>query len=131
MFQPHATPLKCDLASLSYTLTRMNTCPLLCDGCGNYLHQPFKLPCLQHFIGGCCREAMFREEMPMQCPVDHQDISPEFDWTVDRAALENRLARCVRVYLLCTLFVCAVSELLCHFYLAAVYPVHSRCYIPV
>ncbi|XP_067937583.1 E3 ubiquitin-protein ligase rnf213-alpha-like [Watersipora subatra] len=69
---------------------QMNTCPLLCDGCGNYLHQPFKLPCLQHFIGGCCREAMFRDEMPMQCPVDHQDISPEFDWTVDRAALENR-----------------------------------------
>ena len=57
------------------------------------LDQPYKLPCLSHFVGACCREAMFSERIPRECPVescDRREISNEYLWEVDKAALANR-----------------------------------------
>ena len=70
-----------------------NVCPWKCDGCGEPLEQPYRMPCLSHFVGACCREAIFSERIPRQCPVescDQKEISPEYEWVVDNASLTNR-----------------------------------------
>ncbi|KAF6032077.1 hypothetical protein EB796_009577 [Bugula neritina] len=71
---------------------QMNMCPFDCDGCGEPLDQPYKLPCLQHYVGPCCREKMFSEDMASECPVTscRARVSPEFEWNIDKAALINR-----------------------------------------
>ena len=73
-----------------YYYSRMNTCPQTCDGCGATLYKPYKMPCLRHFVGQCCRELMFQGHLASACPVDNVEISPEFDWSVDKNALNNR-----------------------------------------
>jgi len=84
------------LGNISVIHYRMNMCPFDCDGCGEPLDQPYKLPCLQHYVGPCCREKMFSEDMASECPVTscRARVSPEFEWNIDKAALINRYTFC-------------------------------------
>ena len=61
-----------------------------CEGCGLSLTQPYRLPCT-HYIGECCRNDMFNKNIS-QCPVDSCDgeTDEEYEWSIDRTALEHR-----------------------------------------
>lgn len=52
--------------------------------------QPYKLECLQHFIGSCCMQAIRAGDKKRVCPVCEEAISGEFEWRIDQAALDNR-----------------------------------------
>ena len=70
-------------------------CPLECQGCQFELSKPYKLPCLLHYVGPCCKDKILRAApADRKCPLCDTNIDSDFAWTVDTVALENRYVLC-------------------------------------